>query len=447
LAIRIQRLISYEQVPQYLHSKKYAPYSLQERYLVEESELFIIDPLSLICHVNIWLQDQPSPPTVDFFVDKILYYYNSRWKIRSIKLRHQHPAERISVKLPENLNMPILKFYLDLYYDDFGTFRNTYHSLGGVYLQIGNMPRKLRKQLRNHFIIGLVPFGGKFQDFIKNFIKEIQQLEKGFVMNVNGTNCWISGGLAMVTADLPQGNDIAGVLCHNANLGCRSCKATKNELTNISFDIYSNGRYHQITDEEFQHINGEQTNTARSRLCSQYGLQLSPGPLDSILHDRHQYIPQDAYHAIAGKVARLLDCTCLILTSQGENNLIEYWKHFEVPAKWARLPNPISHRHSFMMSDLLRILMIFPFILRRYLTINDIKTTFLDETKIRLNLSRQIDVINYLIQTWGFCAKASRKVFSLTINRPDGYFQLQKALNEEFNALTKVLLFILNITI
>jgi hypothetical protein len=74
LAIRIQRLISYEQVLQYLHSKKYAPYSLQERYLVEESELFIIDPLSLICHVNIWLQDQPSPPTVDFFVDKILYH-------------------------------------------------------------------------------------------------------------------------------------------------------------------------------------------------------------------------------------------------------------------------------------------------------------------------------------------------------------------------------------
>ena len=60
--------------------------------------------------------------------------------------------------------MPVLKFYLDLYYDDFGTFCNTYHSLGGIYLQIGNMPRQLRKQLRNYFIIGLVPFGGKFQN-------------------------------------------------------------------------------------------------------------------------------------------------------------------------------------------------------------------------------------------------------------------------------------------
>ena len=203
IAIRIQRLISYEQIPQYLHSNQYASHPSQERYLVEESKIFIIDPSSLICHISVWLQDQPSPPTVDFIVNKILYYYNGKWKIRSIKLCYEHPAERISVKFPPNLNMPILKFYLDLYIDDFGTFRNTYHSLGGIYLQIGNMPRKLRKQLRNHFIIGLVPFGGNFRDFIQHFIKEIHQLEQGFAMNVNGINCWILGGWAMVTADLP----------------------------------------------------------------------------------------------------------------------------------------------------------------------------------------------------------------------------------------------------
>ena len=90
-----------------------------------------------------------------------------------------------------------------------------------------------------------------------------------------------------------------------------------------------------------------------------------------------------------------------------------------------------------MMSDILRILMIFPFILRHCLTIHDIKTTFLDEIKIRLNLSRQIDVINRLIQTWGLSAKASKEVFSLSIDRSN-YTQLQKALNEELNALIEV---------
>lgn len=438
---RIQRLFSYEQIPQYLHSKQNSSYSPKERYLVEELESFIIDPSSLICHVNVWLKDQPEPPVIDFFVNKILYNYNSRWKLRPIKLRHKHPSETTQPpNSPEN--MPILKFYLDLYYDDFGTFRNTYHSLGGVYLQIGNMPRRLRKQLRNHFIVGLVPFGGEFKDFIKDFIKEVQQLEQGFVMNINGIDCWVSGRLAMVTADLPQGNDISGVLRHNANLGCRSCKASKNELTNITYDIYYNGRYHDITNQEYKIINEQSTNSAQAQLRSQYGLQSVPGPLDLIIHDRHQHVPQDVYHAIAGKIARLLDCTCSILTLQGENNLLKYWKHFEVPERWARLPNLITHRHSFMMSDILRLLMILPFILKRFLTISDIKHNYLDEIKTRLKL-RQKDIINSLIRTWGLCAKVSKNVFLLSIDRSDGYSQLQKILDKELNALVEVILFYL----
>ncbi|CAG8654579.1 5616_t:CDS:2, partial [Racocetra persica] len=225
-----------------------------------------------------------------------------QWKLRSIKLRHQHPAECLPIKLPTNTNLPVLKFYLDLYYDDFGTFRNTYYSLGRVYLQVGNMPRRLRKWLRNHFIIGLVPFGGSLKDFIKVIINEIHQLEQRFIMNINGVDCWVSGELAMATADLPQENDIAGVLQHNANLGYHSCKAPKDKLTDLSFDIYFNGRYYQITNQEFQHISEQLTKTTRSRLCSQYELRLLPSPLDPILHDRYQYTLQDVYHAIAGKL-------------------------------------------------------------------------------------------------------------------------------------------------
>src|ERR1043165_4257160 len=98
----------------------------------------------------------------------------------------------------------------------------------------------------------------------------------------------------------------------------------------------------------------------------------------------------------------------MILTSQGE---VIYWKYFEISTKWLRLPNPISHRCSFMILDILRILMILPFILMCCLTISDIKTTFLTETIIRLKLSRQTDVINYLIRVWGLSAKASKEVF------------------------------------
>ena len=53
-------------------------------------------------------------------------------------------------------------------------------------------------------------------------------------------------------------------------------------------------------------------------ICSYTELGLwGPAPLDPYLHNWH-YTPQDSYHAIAGKVAWLLDCTCFILTPQGD---------------------------------------------------------------------------------------------------------------------------------
>ena len=80
--------------------------------------------------------------------------------------------------------MPVYKLFIDLYYDDFGTYRNVYHSLGGVYIQFGNMPTHLRKLIRNHFVLGFVPFGGKFDEFIKPFISGMKDLERGKIMKV-----------------------------------------------------------------------------------------------------------------------------------------------------------------------------------------------------------------------------------------------------------------------
>src|SRR5947208_7171762 len=94
-------------------------------------------------------------------------------------MRHRLPCENITVSsLPQQL--PILKIFLDIYLDDFGTYRNVYHSLGGVYLQFGNMPLSLRKQLKNHFLIGFVPFGANFDDFIKPVLQDIKKIRKWF---------------------------------------------------------------------------------------------------------------------------------------------------------------------------------------------------------------------------------------------------------------------------
>ena len=165
------------------------------------------------------------------------------------------------------------------------------------------MSRKLRKQLRNHFIIGLVPFGTDIHDFIKPFLKEINQLEQGFMIVINNKKYWLIGGLGIITTDLPQGNDIAGILRHNAKYGCRTCYAAKENLTDISFDIILNSRYHQITNNQFKEIQKLNSNSARTKRSTELGLRLYPGPLDPFLHDRHLHTPQDPYHAVTGKVA------------------------------------------------------------------------------------------------------------------------------------------------
>jgi hypothetical protein len=39
--------------------------------------------------------------------------------------------------------------------------------------------------------LGFVPFGGSFDDFIRPFIKEMQQLERGKVFEVQGKKCLV----------------------------------------------------------------------------------------------------------------------------------------------------------------------------------------------------------------------------------------------------------------
>ena len=97
--------------------------------------------------------------------------------------------------------------------------------------------------------------------------------------------------MGIVTADLPQGNHLAGVLRHNAKYGCRSCYAAKENLTDISFDFICNGRYHQITSSQFKEIQELNTQIAHIRRGAELGLRTCPGPLDPFLYNRHLHIP------------------------------------------------------------------------------------------------------------------------------------------------------------
>ncbi|GET02425.1 hypothetical protein GLOIN_2v1790940 [Rhizophagus clarus] len=397
---------------------------------------------------EVWLQDEPfltittsqisEKVAADTLrITKILYKHHTHWRIRDATFSYQHPSEYISIRQPPSPTIPVYKLFLDIYYDDFGTFRNVYHSLGGVYVQFGNMPARQRKLLKNHFVLGFVSFGGNFNEFMLPFISEMKEFEQGKLMEVNGQDAWVIAGLGVVTADLPQGNDMCGVLRHNANKGCRTCTASRESLTNFSQDVPATSRYHHITDDQFKEIFNEPATTRQRRLCTEFGLRIRPSILDRLLRERHLQIPQDVYHATAGKIGRLLKLTCKLFSQKGEDEFIKAWKNFEKPKKWSRLPNPISHNASFMMSDYLRLIMIMPFILNSFLGTSSLKENESRSILRRIQESRINMAKNVIIACWVYVAKTMRMVFESKFTL-DSYDELQKCLEEEMKILPKV---------
>ncbi|GES74306.1 hypothetical protein GLOIN_2v1790940 [Rhizophagus clarus] len=397
---------------------------------------------------EVWLQDEPfltittsqisEKVAADTLrITEILYKHHTHWRIRDATFSYQHPSEYISIRQPPSPTIPVYKLFLDIYYDDFGTFRNVYHSLGGVYVQFGNMPARQRKLLKNHFVLGFVPFGGNFNEFMLPFISEMKEFEQGKLMEVNGQDAWVIAGLGVVTADLPQGNDMCGVLRHNANKGCRTCTASRESLTNFSQDVPATSRYHHITDDQFKEIFNEPATTRQRRLCTEFGLRTRPSILDRLLRERHLQTPQDVYHATAGKIGRLLKLTCELFSQKGEDEFIKAWKNFEKPKKWSRLPNPISHNASFMMSDYLRLAMIMPFILNSFLETSSLKENESRSILRRIQESRINMAKNVIIACWVYVAKTMRMVFESKFTL-DSYDELQKCLEEEMKILPKV---------
>jgi len=436
--LKIQKVLLYDDLSGNFKSKiRYNRSLIGEVWLQDEPfQMIKISQVYSQANVMIEFQHQRIPEN-SLQIIEIVYKYHDHWRIRDAKYSYQHPSEYITIKSPP-YSMPIYKLFIDLYYDDFGTYRNVYHSLGGVYIQFGNMPTYQRKLIKNHFILGFVPFGGNFNEFILPFISEMKKLEQGKIMMVQGQNAWVIASLGVVTADLPQGNDMVGVLRHNATKGCRTCTISQELLTDYTQDILKISRYHHITNDQFNEILNENSISAKKQLSTKYGLRLQCSILDKLKRERHLQSPQDAYHAIAGKIGRLLKLTCKLFSQEGENDFIKIWKTFEKPKNWVRLPNPISHYASFMMSDYLRLAMIMPFLLQNFLKDSSLKNNDVAIIQDRLNIKNQNNVVSkYIISCWVHVAKTMKVVFSnkFTLN---GYKELQQCLEDELKILPKV---------
>ena len=436
MILKIQRLNFYAELPGVFKGiNRQRRSNSGEVWMLED--FTTINPIKVICKAIVKLPhlEQDVVPG-DLYVLEIIYKHNDYWRIRDINMSYLHPA----LYIPTNSHpssLPVYKLFLDLYYDDFGTYRNVYHSLGGVYVQFGNMPANLRKLIKNHFVLGFVPFGENFNEFIRPFVEELKTFEKGKVMKVLGQTALVIAGLGVVTADLPQGNDLVGVLRHGANKGCRTCSVDKNSYTALDQDFSLSLRYKQVTDSELEQINNAYLISTKRQLSSEYGLRINQCILSELKYERHLQTPQDIYHAMAGKIRRLLNITVDLLSQNGETAFLKTWKNFEKPSTWCRLPNPISHRESFMMSDYLHLAMIMPFILHRFLKSSHIKTNELETIQQRINTRRKDFVPKAIIKCWVYVARTTKMAFERSYTEED-YCNLKQCLEAEVSILTNV---------
>ncbi|CAJ0750133.1 13749_t:CDS:2 [Entrophospora sp. SA101] len=301
--------------------------------------------------------------------------------------------------------LPVLNFFLDIYIDKFGPFRNAYHAIGGIYLQIGNMKQVLHQKLKNHFLLGFIPFTATSDKVLQPLIDDIQELEHGYKLKINNQHVWVTGGLGVITSDLPEGNEQAGIKNHNAHYGCHNCMIHHNNLHDITFDISKHGRYHHKTTLQFAAMNDAQTQIEQDFLATEYAKEM-------------------------------LQKTFEILSTTGEDEFLKIWHNFELPSTWACQQNPITHLGSYFFSNYLHLSMIMPFLINRAISTTVLNKAFIEHL-IKSCATTKNHTVDQLLSLWVSFSKMAFLVFRKELSETD-YNNLQQSIMTRAVQVTKV---------
>ncbi|CAG8724657.1 9255_t:CDS:1 [Funneliformis mosseae] len=160
------------------------------------------------------------------------------------------------------------------------------------------MKQTLRQKLKNYFLLGFILFAATSDKVLQPLINNIQDLERGYELKIGNKTMWVTGGLGVITRDLPEGNEQAGVKNHNTHHGCCNCMIHHSELDNVSFDTARHSRYYHKTILQFSTIRRVQTQAQRDALAMQYGIREKPPVFDSVMRDHHLQCSHDAFHCM-----------------------------------------------------------------------------------------------------------------------------------------------------
>ena len=183
-----------------------------------------------------------------------------------------------------------------------------------------------------------------------------------------------------ITGDTPQQQLNSGYIGVSGTYGCRLCQVSKNQRSNLDFDIIGTSRAHRELVRQQRRAAAMPPGAARERYCTANGLAQDPvGPpaLSEITPalDLVTTQPADAAHSELQGMAKMVYSLLAeaILTSAGLTKYCRVLIQVPFPVGWGRLQSPM-HIKSYTLQEHARWLVIGSLALRLTLRDGDIKS-------------------------------------------------------------------------
>lgn len=192
-----------------------------------------------------------------YHVIAILYHkfvHVDDFSVRTIDKRHRITAETeimtygrdrlISSFTTKAKDHSVYSLPYTVFLDGFGLYRNSHHSLDGLYIIPASLEFTFRNTLTNVNVWMLGPPGADQNDLAQCIKPDSLAAAAGFEATLpDGERVYLVMTVLAYTADLPQQNKLAGIMSHQANHGCRSCTVHKEHLGDPDVDVPYGGRY------------------------------------------------------------------------------------------------------------------------------------------------------------------------------------------------------------
>ena len=244
--------------------------------------------------------------------------------------------------LKDHPTVPTLRLFIVYYYDDFGTYSKVYHSVGGCYLTLGNLPHWQQAKLRNLIPLLLNPPTADKRAAHAVFISQVKELERGVLLDCGPVIglVWVVGGVGLGKFDMPEGNEAAGLKNHNADYGCRRCYRKRGSLD--TFDGTGADRsFQRDLDARAEAAAPGATDGHRDATLQRSGLHARGSLFDGLAMDPVRQTPHDPFHSeFMGMAKKATTNLCKSITRPAMERINKYLlEDMEIPKHWSqRLP-------------------------------------------------------------------------------------------------------------